>query len=157
MNRTIGPEILDEIRAIAARYPRREAALLPALRVLQRASGTISVAEEQAAAEVLGLNPVRVREAVSFYSLFLTGRAGEHIIRLCVSLSCSISGSGALLERLSERLGIPAGGTTSDGKFTLQTVECLGNCDRAPCLMIDDQDHERVTVAKLDEILERWK
>jgi NADH-quinone oxidoreductase subunit E len=157
MNRTIGPETLDEIRAIAARYPRREAALLPVLRVLQKASGTIALNEERTAAEVLGLNPVRVREAVSFYTLFLTGRAGEHVIRLCVSLSCSISGSGVLLEHLSERLGVSPGKTTSDGKFTLQTVECLGNCDRAPCLMIDDEDHERVTLTKLDEILDRWK
>ncbi len=155
MSAAVSPEILDEIRTIVARYPRREAALLPVLRVLQRASGGISPAEERAAAEILGVGPVRVREAVSFYSMFISGRAGEHVIRLCMSLSCTMAGSGALLERLKERLRIEPGGTTADGRFTLQTVECLGNCDRAPCLMIDDDDHERVTVARLDEILDR--
>jgi NADH-quinone oxidoreductase subunit E len=156
MSRAIAPEALVEIRKIAARYPRREAALLPVLRALQRSSGAITEIEERTAAEALGITPVRVREAVSFYSMFLAGGAGKHVIRVCDSLSCSMAGADALLDRLQEKLGIAPGQTTPDGRFTLFAVECLGNCDRAPCLMIDDEDHERVTAGKLEEILDRW-
>jgi NADH-quinone oxidoreductase subunit E len=156
MSRFIPPGILAEIRTIVARYPRREAALLPVLRALQRSSGAITEIEEKTAAEALGLAPVRVREAVSFYSMFLAGGAGKHVIRVCDSLSCSMAGADALLDRFRDKLGIAPGQTTPDGRFTLFAVECLGNCDRAPCLMIDDEDYERVTAEELEVILDRW-
>jgi len=156
MSHGFTPGVLDEVRAVAARYPRREAALLPILRVLQRVSGVLGRAEEELAAELLGFEPIRVREAVTFYSLFRQKPAGRHIIQLCVNLSCSMAGGGRSLSSLQTRLGIKPGETTSDGRFTLLTVECLGNCDQAPCLMVDDDDHGRVREEQLDEILGRY-
>ena len=156
MSHGFTPGVLDEVRAVAARYPRREAALLPVLRVLQRVSGALGRAEEELAAELLGLEPIRVREAVTFYSLFRQKPAGRHIIQVCINLSCSMAGAGRSLAALQTRLGIGSGETTSDGRFTLLTVECLGNCDQAPCLMVDEDDHGRVQKEQLDEILGRY-
>jgi NADH-quinone oxidoreductase E subunit len=156
MSHGFTPGVLDEVRAVAARYPRREAALLPILRVLQRVSGVLGRAEEELAAELLGFEPIRVREAVTFYSLVRQKPEGRHIIQICINLSCSMAGAGSSLASLQTRLGIEPGETTSDGRFTLLTVECLGNCDQAPCLMVDDDDHGRVREEQLDEILGRY-
>jgi len=156
MSHGFTPGVLDEVRAVAARYPRREAALLPILRVLQRVSGVLGRAEEELAAELLGFEPIRVREAVTFYSLVRQKPEGRHIIQICINLSCSMAGAGSSLASLQTRLGIKPGETTSDGRFTLLTVECLGNCDQAPCLMVDDDDHGRVREEQLDEILGRY-
>jgi NADH-quinone oxidoreductase subunit E len=156
MSHGFAPAVLDEVSAIADRYPRREAALLPVLRVLQKISGVLGRAEEELAAELLGLEPVRVREVVTFYSLFKQKPAGRHIIRVCINLSCSMAGAERSLAGLQTKLGIGPGETTPDGRFTLLTVECLGNCDQAPCLMVDDDDHGRVQEEQLDEILGRY-
>jgi len=156
MSHGFSPGVLDEVRAVAARYPRSEAALLPVLRVLQGVSGVLGRAEEELAAELLGLEPIRVREAVTFYSLFRQKPAGRHIIQLCVNLSCSMAGAERSLSGLQTKLGIGPEETTPDGRFTLLTVECLGNCDQAPCLMVDGHDHGRVHEEQLDEILGRY-
>jgi len=156
MSHGFAPRVLDEVRAVASRFPRKEAALLPVLRVLQRVSGALGPAEEEMAAELLGLEPVRVREVVRFYSLFRQKPSGRHIIRVCINLSCSMAGAGTSLAGLQTRLGIKPGETTSDGRFTLLTGECLGNCDQAPCLMVDTDDHGRFQEEHLDEILGRY-
>ncbi len=156
MSHGFAPMVLDEVRAVASRFPRKEAALLPVLRVLQRITGALGPAEEELAAELLGLEPIRVREAVTYYTLFRQKPAGRHIIQICINLSCSMAGAGKSLAGLQTRLGIKPGETTPDGRFTLLTVECLGNCDRAPCLMVDEDDHGRVHEEQLDEILGRY-
>ncbi len=153
MNPVLSAEVREEIRAIASRYPRGEAALLPVLHLLQRLSGAITPVEERQAAEALGLDPVRVREVVTFHTMFRTRPAGAHIIEVCINLSCTMAGSEAVLDRLREALGIGPGETTADGKFTLVTAECLGNCDRAPCLTIDGEDHGPVDPDAIDALL----
>lgn len=153
MSPSLSAEVRDKIRAIAARYPRKEAALLPVLHLLQRLSGVITPVEEGQAAEALGLDPVRVREVVTFHTMFRARRAGTHIIQVCINLSCAMAGSEAILDRLREGLGIGPGETTADGKFTLLTVECLGNCDRAPCITVDGEEHGPVGPDAIDGLL----
>lgn len=153
MNSALAAKVREEIDGIAARYPRGEAALLPVLHLLQGLSGAITPDEEALAAEALGLDPIRVREAVTFYTMLRTRRAGTHIIRVCINLSCTMAGSASVLERLREALGIGPGETTADGAFTLVTAECLGNCDRAPCLQIDGEDYGPVDDAAILGIL----
>jgi NADH-quinone oxidoreductase subunit E len=153
----LSAEVREEIRAIASRYPRREAALLPVLHLLQRLSGAITPVEEHQAADALGLDPIRVREAVTFYSMFRTRRAGAHVIRVCINLSCAMAGAEAVLRRIRERLGIGPGETTADGRFTVVTAECLGNCDRAPCLMVDGEDHGPVDTEGIDGLLKAYE
>ncbi len=153
MSPILSAEMLEEIRGIAARYPRKEAALLPVLHLLQGGSGAITPVEEEQAAEALGIDPIRVREVVTFHTMFRTRRAGTHVIEVCVNLSCTMAGSEAVLDRLRERLGIGPGETTADGKFTLATIECLGNCDRAPCLTVDGEELGPVKADAIDGIL----
>ncbi len=153
MNPNLTAEVREKIRAIAARYPRKEAALLPVLRLLQDLSGALTPVEEAQAAEALGIDPIRVREVVTFHTMFRTRPAGTHLVQVCVNLSCAMAGSDPVLARLRERLGIAPGGTTADGKFTLAAVECLGNCDRAPCVTIDGEEHGPVDAAAIDALL----
>lgn len=153
MNPALSAEVRERIRGIAARYPNKEAALLPVLHLLQGLSGAITPVEEEQAAEALGLDPVRVREVVTFHTMFRARRAGTHHIQVCINLSCAMAGSASVLARLRERLGIVPGETTADGKFTLATVECLGNCDRAPCITIDGEEHGPVEAAAVDGLL----
>jgi NADH-quinone oxidoreductase subunit E len=147
------PETLKRIEEAVRRYPEKQAALLPVLHLLQRESGFISPEIEQWAAGFLGIEPIRVREVVSFYSLLRRAPAGKYVIQVCRNLSCTLAGSDDLLARLKERLGISPGETTSDGRFTLLVTECLGNCDHAPCLMVNDEEHGPVTGERLDDIL----
>ncbi len=153
MSPVLSAEVREEIRAIMSRYPRGEAALLPVLHLLQRLTGAITPVEERQAAEALGIDPIRVREVVTFHTMFRTRRAGTHVIQVCINLSCTMAGSASVLDRLREGLGIGPGETTADGKFTLVTAECLGNCDRAPCLTVDGEEHGPVDADAIDGIL----
>jgi NADH-quinone oxidoreductase subunit E len=154
MSGLLSPALAARIAALAARYPQPPAALLPSLHLVQAEIGWIPAQAEEEVAGLLGLPPIRVREAITFYSLFRRRPAGRHHIRICRSLSCSLGGSEALLERLGTRLGIRPGETTSDGRFSLEEVECLGRCDKGPCGLIDLEEHPRLTPEALDKILE---
>ncbi len=145
----------EKIEAAVRRYPQKEAALLPVLLVIQDERGFIQPEAEAWAAETLGMRPIEVREAVSFYSLLRRERGGRHNIRVCHNLSCRLAGAEDVLAGLEALLGLRAGETTSDGRFTLETVECLGRCDHAPCLMIDGQDYGPVGRDHLEGILKR--
>jgi NADH-quinone oxidoreductase subunit E len=137
------------------RYPKKEAALLPVLHVIQREKGFISPEAEEWAAATLGIRPIQVREVLSFYTLLRRKPGGQYVIQVCRNLSCFLAGSEEIIGHLEARLGIRDGETTADGKFTLVTVECLGNCDHAPCLMINDDDYGPVTKETVDGILKR--
>jgi NADH-quinone oxidoreductase subunit E len=133
-------------RAVAA-YPEASAALLPVLHVVQGESGHISQEAEAWVAARLGILPIRVREAVTFYTMFRRRPSGRTVIRVCRNLSCTLAGAESVVAALRGELGLGAGDgdTASDGSVTLVTVECLGNCDRAPCLQVDGVDRGPVT------------
>ncbi len=145
--------VKKEIEALLPRYPRKEAALLPALHVVQRNLGYITVEAEKLVAQLLGVKPVRVREVVTFYTMFSQKPLGRYHVQVCSNLSCTLRGGLKLLDYLKEKLKVNVGETTSDGKYTLSTVECLGGCDQAPCLMINDDLYGHLDEAKIDEIL----
>jgi NADH-quinone oxidoreductase subunit E len=142
------------IEEAAARYPKRGAALLPVLHLIQQETGCISAAEERFVAEALGLRPMKVREVVTFYTMFLRRPVGKYHLQVCSNLSCTLMGAGPLLEYLRQKLGLGVGETTSDGRFTLSTVECLGACEQAPCLMVNFDYYGQLDREKIDEILE---
>ena len=153
MIRTWDEAIDKRIEESAARYPRRASALLPALRIVQDAFGFISPESEIRIAEKLGLPAVQVHEAATFYSRFSRHRLGRHRIQVCRNLSCTLRGGTRVLDHLRRRLGLEPGQTSSDGSFTLETVECLGRCDESPCLMIDGRHHGSLTEDAIDRIL----
>jgi NADH-quinone oxidoreductase subunit E len=154
MSTAVPDRVKRRAEDILSRYPRREAALLPLLRVLQEERGFLSPQDELWAAETLGIPPVRVREVVTFYGQFRRKPAGRYHLQVCRNVSCSLAGADDLLSHLRTKLGIPEGGVTGDGRFSLTAVECLGNCDEAPCLMINDDHHGRLDAKKVDDLLE---
>ncbi len=153
MKKALSAVSRQRIAALAGKYPRPKAALLPALRIIQEELGRVSPEAEREAAEILGLRPIEVRETVTFYSLLRRQPLGRHHLQVCDNLSCGLRGSGALISRLQELLGIGPGETTADGRFTLSTVSCLGGCDEAPCLMIDFEHYGRVDLDKVERLI----
>ena len=154
----MSPEYSGELRMkideIVGRYPKKEAAILPVLRLVQNEVGFISPEEEKFIARVLGIKPLRVREVVSFYTMISPRPLGKYHIQVCSNLSCYLVGGEKLIDYLKAKLGLGIGETTPDKKFTLSTVECLGACEQAPCMMVNFDYHGRLDKEKIDQILD---
>jgi NADH-quinone oxidoreductase subunit E len=136
------------------RYPSRQAAVLPALHLAQAEFGHLSTEVMDLIAVRLGVPPVQVYEAATFYSLYQKKPMGRHCVYVCTNIGCFLKGADALLSHLKKKLGIECGETTSDGKFSLFSVECLANCGEAPAVQIDDEYHNRVTPGSMDRTLD---
>lgn len=144
---------VERIEGIVAQYPERSAALLPVLHAIQDEAGCVSGEAEAWIAAKLGVQPLRVREVLSFYTLLRRKPAGRTTIQVCRNLSCTLAGAEDLIVFLRERLSLGTGDTTADGRITLVTVECLGNCDNAPCLQVDGVDYGRLTKDLADSLV----
>ena len=132
--REFRPEVKAELEALCTRYPKREAALLPALRLLEREFGTVDEPGMQHVAELLGVSAARVYGIFSFYTHFRRPQDGRYVFQVCSTFSCALGGSEKVFDQLSATLGIEKDGTTPDGMFTITDVECLGACVNAPVL-----------------------
>lgn len=154
----MSPELTDQtkkkIEEIASRYASKEAALLPILHLVQREKGFISQQEEKQVAHLLNIKPIKIREVVTFYTMFNQKEVGKYHIQVCSNLSCSLLGAESLIDHLKDKLGIEVGETTSDQKFTLTTVECLGACEQAPCMMVNFDYYGNLDKGKIDNILD---
>jgi len=153
----MSPELTDrakkKIEEIASRYASKEAALLPVLHLVQREIGFISSQEEKQVAHLLDIKPIKVREVVTFYTMYSQEAIGKYHIQVCSNLSCCLLGADSLIDHLKEKLGIGVGETTADKKFTLTTVECLGACEQAPCMMVNFDYFGNLDKEKIDNIL----
>jgi len=129
---------------IVTRYPpdRRRSALLPALHLVQDQQGHISAAAMRYVAGLVGVTPAEVEGVVTYYTMFRTRPAGRFVLQVCRTLSCALNGAERVTEAIAARLGIKPGETDASGTFTLVEVECLGACDRAPVVMVNDEWHE---------------
>lgn len=147
---------LAEIEEEVGHYAHRRAACVEALKVIQRHRGW--VADEQVAdlAPVLGMSTEELDGIATFYSFIFRRPVGRHVIFVCDSLSCWVTGYEEVLGELIERLGVPFGGTTGDGRFTLLPASCLGQCDRAPVIMIDGDTHGELTPEKIGPLLAKY-
>jgi len=150
-------DLAIQIAKTAARYPTLQAALLPALHMVQRKYGFISPAAEAFVGRELGLHPSHVHGAVTFYTLFKTKPSGRWHIQVCRTLSCALAGNEQVIDHLERKLGIGPGETTPDGRFSLVLVECLGACGYAPMFQVNDDYHENLTIEKVDALLEGMK
>lgn len=150
-------EEIREIEAELAHYRDKRAACTDTLKIVQRRHGWVSDEHLQEVARLLDLSPDELDGVATFYNLIFRRPVGRHVILVCDSVSCWIMGYEQLLGQLKARLGIEPGQTTSDGRFTLLPVPCLGHCDRAPALMVDDDIHTDLDAARLDEVLERYR
>jgi NADH-quinone oxidoreductase E subunit len=129
---------------IVTRYPpdRRRSAVLPALYLAQYQQGYITANVIRHVAELLGITRAEVEDVVSFYTMFYTRPVGKFVLQVCRTLSCALNGAERVTEALQQTLGIRPGQTDETGTFTLIEVECLGACDRAPVVMVNDAWHE---------------
>jgi NADH-quinone oxidoreductase subunit E len=146
-----------EIESKVRHYGEKRAACTEALGIVQRHRGWVSDEGIKDVAQILEMTPDEVDGLATFYSLIFRKPVGRHVILICDSVSCWMMGYEDLHEHLRSRLGIDLGETTPDDRFTLLPVACLGACDRAPVLMIDDDLHTDLDPDKVDEILERYK
>ena len=149
------PQLEAKFQTLEKRYPLLRSALIPMLLYAQDQFGYVSNEMVAEIARRLGLNTLQVTETMAYYSMLRRKPAGKYILQVCRNISCFLAGATDIVAYLESRLGVRAGGTTADGKFTLMTVECLGNCDHAPCLMINDDDYGPVTRETLDGLLKR--
>jgi NADH-quinone oxidoreductase subunit E len=141
-------------REIVERYPVARSALIPLLHLAQEQDGYVSEEAMEHIAEILDVTPAEVLGTCSFYEMFKREPVGEYLVNVCTNISCMLCGGEDLLEHLEERLGVKPGSTTTDGKFTLEDVECVAACTEAPCLQINYRYFHRVSHEQVDEVLD---
>ncbi|MCC6343574.1 MAG: NADH-quinone oxidoreductase subunit NuoE [Bryobacterales bacterium] len=150
------PEERAEIEAEFPHYPNRKAVCIDAMKIVQKHRGWLSDDALKDIGELLGMSVADLDGVATFYNLLFRRPVGRHVIYLCDSVSCWIMDGERQCSHLKKRLGVEAGETTADGRFTLLPVVCLGACDRAPVMMIDDDTHFDLTPERIDQILERY-
>ncbi len=146
-------EIEEEIR----KNERKRAASVEVLKLVQKRRDWISQDDIDELSLTLDMTPAELDGVATFYSLIFRRPVGKHVILVCDSVSCWIMEYERILEHLSARLGIIPGGTTADGRFTLLPVACLGACDRAPAMMVDETLYTELTPEKIDQILDNFR
>jgi NADH-quinone oxidoreductase E subunit len=144
---TYTPENQAKFDEIVTRYPadQRKSAILYALYLAQQQQGYITGAAMRHVAEQIRCTAAEVEDVVSYYTMFYTKPVGKYVLNVCRTLSCALLGAERVTEELAEKLGIRPGHTTADGMFSLIEVECLGACDRAPVVMVNDDWHEQLS------------
>ncbi len=151
-------EVREKLDSLLKRYPTKQAALLPALFMVQEARGWISEQAMCEIAEVLELTPAYVRGVTSFYTMYHQHPVGEHFIQVCTTTPCNICGAEDVVDAFLEKTGCgELGATSPDGKFTVIEVECLGACGFPTVVMIDNDFIESVTPEKVPELLGRYR
>jgi NADH-quinone oxidoreductase subunit E len=147
---------IAEVEALIAAYPDPRAASIEALMVVQKRRRWVSDEVLRDVAALVSMDASELEGVATFYNLIYRRPVGRHVILLCDSVSCWIVGYEKIRRGLEQKLGIRFGQTTSDDRFTLLPIACLGACERGPALMIDEDLHADVTAEQLDEILARY-
>ncbi len=151
---TIRADLGESIREITTHYPKNRSAIMPALYLAQEKYGSVDGYVYQAIAEILDVPEIYVFEVASFYTMYNRKEVGKFHIQLCTNVSCMLLGAYNVLDHLEQRLGIKAGETTTDGLFSLTEVECIGSCDMAPVMMVNDIYYNKLTPERVDEFLD---
>lgn len=154
------PETLTLVERIIKRYPegKQKSALLPVLHLAQAEfDGWLSVPVMEYVASLLSIHPIEVYEVASFYTMYNLEPVGKCLIEVCHTGPCWLRGADDIVDHIEKKLGIKKGETTSDGMFTLKTVECLGSCGTAPMLQCGAEYYEDLTTNKVDTLLEELK
>src|SRR5258707_8598746 len=151
----LSEDLRRKIEAYIPRYPSKQAVTLPALHLVHDAMRCVSNEAIREIADMLDLSPAEVVDTMTFYQFFREENAplGKTRLWVCRSLACSLRGGDELLETFCDKLHVQPGGTTTDGKITLEFAECLGACEGAPAVMIDDEHRHNVTPEMIDDLL----
>jgi len=153
------PENQAKFDENVTRYPpeQRKSAIIYALYLAQGQQGYLTGNAMRFVAEQIGCSRADVEDVVSYYTMFYTKPVGKRVLNVCRTLSCALLGAERVTEALSHKLGIGPGETTPDGEFTLIEVECLGACDRAPVVMVNDDWHERLAPEQASQFIDDLK
>ncbi len=131
------PENLEKAQVLVGLYPDKRSALIPLCHLAQSQHGHLSKEAMEEIAELLGIQPAEVMGTASFYDMLHTEEVGKYLVGVCTNVACLLGGGQELLDHASDVLGVPPGGTTEDGMFTLEEVECVAHCDKAPCAQVN--------------------
>jgi NADH-quinone oxidoreductase subunit E len=141
-------------KQIIGRYPRPKSALIPLLHLAQEQNGFVSEEAMEHLAELVGVTPAEVLGTCSFYEMFKREPVGRYMVNVCTNISCQLNGGEELLHHAEDTLGIKPGGTTEDGMFTLEDVECIAACTEAPCLQVNYRYEYRVDNEDFDRMID---
>ena len=141
-------------REIISHYPRPKSALIPLLHLAQEQDGWVTDEAMVHLAELVGVTPAEVRGTCSFYEMFKLHPVGTYMVNICTNISCQLNGGEELLAHAEEKLGVRPGGTTDDGMFTLEDVECIAACTEAPCMQVNYRYGLRLGLDDFDSIID---
>ena len=150
----IDEQTIAELRELAGRYPQARSALLPMLHLVQSVDGRVSPRGIEACADVLGITTAQVTGVATFYTMYKRRPAGKHHVGVCTTALCAVMGGDALIEHVSDKLGIGEGETTADGAFSLERIECNAACDFAPVMMVNWEFMDNMSPEKADQLLD---
>jgi len=151
--------LIPEFEKLRARFPEgfQSSLVLPCIRRIQEDRGYVADEDIEQLAAYLGVPRIQIEEVLSFYTMFRRRPVGRWHLQFCRNVSCSMNGAEGIVSHVERRLGIRAGQTTPDGRFTLSVAECLGSCGTAPMMMVNEAYYENLTPTKVDELLEGLK
>jgi NADH-quinone oxidoreductase subunit E len=137
-------------------YPAKRSVLVPTLLYAQDEVGSLTDQVIAELAQRLDLTELEVRNVISYYSLLTTKPRGKYNVQVCTNIACMLVGGEELLEHCKKKLGVKNKGTTPDGMFTVEEVECIGACSWAPAIQVNYDFHENLTVEKIDKVLDEY-
>jgi NADH-quinone oxidoreductase subunit E len=149
-------EIRQQIKAYLPRYPSKQAVTLPALHIVQDQLRCVPLDAIREIADLLDLSPAEVHDTMTFYGFFRDEKQplGKTRLWVCRSLACMLRGGDELLVNICGKLGVKPGGTTADGKITVEFAECIGACEGAPCVLVNDEANLNITKDAVESLLE---
>jgi NADH-quinone oxidoreductase E subunit len=146
---------LKQLNEILARYPERQAALMPALWLIQEEYGWISVESVQYISALLNIPAEVIYGVLNFYTMYNKKPVGKYHLQVCTNVSCMLRGGYDILKQVEDKLSLKKGETSADMKFTITEVECLGSCGTAPMMQVNDDYAENLTFEKVNEIIDK--
>jgi len=147
-------ENLTEINTLSEQYPDKKSLTLPLLHLSQKEFGHVSSEVIDLVAKTVGLSYAHVEGVATFYTMYDKKKIGKFHFQMCCNIGCFLNGSDEYFEYLSQKTGIKNGETTDDGAISITKVECLGACGNAVVLQVNDDYHENITKAKIDELID---
>jgi NADH-quinone oxidoreductase subunit E len=152
-------DLRRKIQDYLPRYPSKQAVTLPALHIVQDELRCVPLEAVREIADLLDLSPAEVQDTMTFYGFFRTeqDKLGRTRLWVCRSLACALRGGEELLTHICQRLNLKPGGTSADGKITVEFAECIGGCEGAPCVLVNDEHRMNVTTDKADQLIEELR
>lgn len=154
---SIHNEKYEKLAEVIQQHKSEKGALMPVLQAAQNIFGCVPLDVQEIIADGLGTTLSEVYGVATFYSQFSLQPKGEYVCGVCLGTACYVKGSQAVLDKLASELQIDVGGTSADGKFTIQATRCLGACGLAPVMMINDEVYGRLTPDQIPEILAKYR